>query len=196
MCVREMRDAGIPPDAVTYINVFKACGMVGSLDIGEDIEAEAQKKGLLKNDAVMSNALLNMYSKCGSLEKAREVFEQLPVHDVVSWNVLISGYVQCGLGDEALQCFRQMQDEVIEPTKVAFSCTLIACGTFKDIERGLLVHHGLVESGVEVDMDLGITLVQMYLKCESLEEAWTGSNHPTRKQIVERRQMNSFHMLQ
>ena len=76
---------------------------------------------------MLGNALIDMYAKCGMLEKAREVLEELPTRNVVSWNVLIVGYAQQGQGHKALVCFKLMQKEKIAPNEVTFLCVLSAC---------------------------------------------------------------------
>ena len=65
---------------------------------------EVKKHGLLRKDIVLGTALVDMYAKCGSLSKAREVFDELPLHDAIAWNSLIAGYVEDGRGEEALNC--------------------------------------------------------------------------------------------
>ena len=105
-----MNDAVVCPDEVTYVSVLKACGVVGSLEIGEIIDAKVRKHGLLEKDIVLGTALMDMCCKCSALNKAREVFNQLPIRNVVSWSALIAGYAQNGLGGEALICFREMKD--------------------------------------------------------------------------------------
>ena len=133
---RQMQSAGVCPDPVTYISILKACGIVGSLEIGQDIDTEVRKKGLLQKDVVLGTALVGMYSKCGALEKAQEVLDQLPVRNVVTWSALISGYVQNGIGDKALKCFDHMQLMGISPDIVTYICSLKACSSIGDIDEG------------------------------------------------------------
>ena len=68
-------------------------------------------RGLLEKDIVLGNGLIDMYARCGSIEDACNVFNNLEVRDVVSWTALISGYALHGLGEEALACFEQMQND-------------------------------------------------------------------------------------
>ena len=109
-CFQNMRDSGISPDVVTFVCILKACGIVRSLETGQDVDAEIRKQGLVEKNVVVGNALMNMYFRCGAIEKAREVFEHLHVRDVVSWSTLIAGYTNHGFGDEALKCVTIMQD--------------------------------------------------------------------------------------
>ena len=88
---------------------MKACGSVRSLQIGEEIDAEVRKQGLLQKDVVLGTALVNMYAKCGMLEKAQKLHDELHVRSIISWNALIAGYVKNGFGDEAVKCLSQMK---------------------------------------------------------------------------------------
>jgi pentatricopeptide repeat protein len=170
---RKMQDAGVCPDAVTYISILKACGIVGSLEIGVEIDTEVRKKGLLQKDIVLGTALVGMYSKCGALDKARELLEQLPVRNVVTWSALISGYVQNGLASEALQCFRRMQVSRVRPDAVTYACILKACGILGSLDSGEDIYVDIRKQGrlLQKDVVLGNALVDMYSKCGVLEKA-------------------------
>ena len=171
-CFRKMKDSGVCPDQVTYVSSLKACGIMGSLEIGEDIAADVRKKGLFPKDIMLGNALVDMYSKCSALKKARDVFDQLPFRDVVSWNALISGYVKNGIGDEALKCFRQMQSAGITPDVVTYICIAKACGIVGSLDIGERIDADVRKQRLlEKDVVLGTALVDMYCRCGALEKA-------------------------
>ena len=172
-CFRRMRDEKVcSPNAMSYASILKACGMVNSLDIGQCIDADIRKEGLLEKDVVLGTALVDMYSKCGALEKAQEVLDQLPVRNVVTWSALIAGYVQNGIGDKALKCFRRMQDSGVRPDAVMYACVLKACGIVGSLEIGEDICTEVRRQGLlEKDVVLGTALVDMYSKCGDLEKA-------------------------
>ena len=122
-----MRREGFSPDEVTFTCILKACGNVGAIDRGKEVHDEILNLGLLEKNIVLGNALLDMYAKCGALEKARELLEDLPSRNVVSWSSVIAGYAQEGQGNEALICFSRMQREGLAPDNVTFLCILNAC---------------------------------------------------------------------
>jgi pentatricopeptide repeat protein len=171
-CFKEMKDEGIAPDPVTYICVLKACGIADCLKLGEEIDADVRKQGLLQKDIVLGTTLLDMYAKCGALDKAREIFELLPRQDVVCWNALISGYDRHGLGEDALKCFRQMQDEGIRPNAITYISVLKACGLVGCLEIGKEIDAKFrKQKSLRNNIALGTALVDMYVKCDSVEKA-------------------------
>ena len=130
-CFRQMHDEGVCPNTVTYISVLKACGMVGCLEIGEDIGTKVRKQGLLSKDVAIGNALVDMYSKCGVFEKAKEVLEEHPKRNVVTWNALMVGYAQHGDHEGLKDIFRQMFEADMELDNVTYLSIFLAfshCG--------------------------------------------------------------------
>lgn len=104
---REMQRGSVEPDEVTMVSVISACAMTGALDLGKWLHTFINKKGI-KNDLEVSTALVNMYAKCGCIEKAHEVFEAMPVKDAKAWTSMIVGFAIHGLAKDALDTFEKM----------------------------------------------------------------------------------------
>ena len=168
-CFDQMQNEGISPDAITFISILKACGSTKAIHKGKQIHDEIVRRGMLGENTVLGNALVDMYAKCGMLVKAEHVLMELPLHDVVSWNVLISGYAQCGQCYKALDIFERMQSESLLPDAITVVCILRACGSRGAIERGKQIHGcwGFHEE----DIVFGNALVDMYAKCGVLAKA-------------------------
>ena len=126
-----MKDEGISPDSFTFVCILKVCSTMGLIEMGEEIHADVKKINcnLVKENIVLATALVNMYAKCGEVEKAKDVFDEILCRDVVSWSAMIGGYARNGLGIEALKCFRRMQNEGLVPDVITFVCLLKACGS-------------------------------------------------------------------
>ena len=136
-CFEQMQGEGLSPNGITFLCIVKACGSIGALDKGKQIQEEVVSRGLLEKDIVIGTALVDMYAKCGDLTKAQEFLEQLPIRNVVSWSALISGYAQQSQGHVALECFEQMQREGLSPNDVTFLCVLTACSHVLDNAQAL-----------------------------------------------------------
>ncbi|CAK9212338.1 unnamed protein product [Sphagnum troendelagicum] len=117
-----------------------------------------------------------MYAKCGSMEDAARVFNKMPSRNAVLWNTMISGHVKCGQGHKALELFGQMQQEHVQPDPVTLVAVLNACASVAALEEGRCVHEQITQSGCESDTFVGSSLVDMYVKCRSMEDAWRTFN--------------------
>lgn len=100
---KEMR-----PNEVTLASVLPACANLGVLEVGERIELYARETGYIKNMYVI-NALLEMYARCGRIDKAWRLFEEIgDRRNLCSWNSMIMGLAVHGRGNEAIELFYKM----------------------------------------------------------------------------------------
>ncbi|KAM1711674.1 hypothetical protein ACFXTN_001897 [Malus domestica] len=110
---QEMMAANVRPDEIAVASVLSACAHVGSLDVGETVHHYIKTHGV-KVDVYVGNALIDMYCKCGVVEKAMEVFQWMEKKDSVSWTSVISGLAVNGFADSALECFSRMLREELK----------------------------------------------------------------------------------
>ena len=89
------------PDSVTFTSILRACANICVISKGKYIHYDIKKR-CLEEDVVISTALMAMYGKCGEVEKAKEVFGKLTIHDLTCWTTLISGYAHQKLGEGML----------------------------------------------------------------------------------------------
>jgi pentatricopeptide repeat protein len=176
-CFREMESEGFSPDSVTYACVLKACGSVGGVTTGEIMHSKIERRGLWGRDALVGNALVDMYAKIGSLSTAQRLFERLPSRDTVSWNALIAGYVKHERAEEALRCYEQMQmDGGISANAITYVCGLRACGMIASLENGSKMHRAIEAGGgrrwlLGADLTVANSLIDMYARCGDLAKA-------------------------
>ncbi|CAM6094164.1 unnamed protein product [Calypogeia fissa] len=168
---KQMQQEGVKPNAFTYVAMLSACASISALDEGKRVHEEIIHSGC-ESDLYVSNSLVDMYSKCGSIEDAWAVFNKLPTRNVVTWNAMIQGYVKCGQGQKALDLYRQMQREGMEPDNGIFVAVLNACATVGALEEGRRVHERIIETNSESDLYVGNSLLDMYAKCGTIDDAW------------------------
>ncbi|KAK9289028.1 hypothetical protein L1049_017499 [Liquidambar formosana] len=97
----EMVAVGIKPNSVTMVCVISACAKLQDLAMGERVCAYISNSGL-KLNAVMLNALVDMYMKCGAIDTAKRLFDECTDRNLVLYNSILSNYVRQGLAREAL----------------------------------------------------------------------------------------------
>lgn len=132
----------------------------------------------------MITTVADMYSNCGSLGDAHNVFKRLPNKRTVSWGAMIAGHVQHEHWKSAFELFKQVLEEGLSLDRSSFLSILRACASMKTIREGLRVHALIAIGGFECDMILGNTLIDMYAKCGSLEDPHTIFNGLPNRDVV------------
>lgn len=166
----DMQHEGLQPDRVIFLCILKACSSLGELALGRIIHEHAVCHSL-DSHAMIGNALLDLYAKCGSLYEVSIVFDKLPAPSVVSWDIMISAYADNGLVDIAFEMFNNMKHKGLSPSNVTFICILKACGSGPSGGKGRLIHDEIIRSGLELDAAIGNGIVDMYARCQTLDEA-------------------------
>ncbi|KAH9322901.1 hypothetical protein KI387_017540, partial [Taxus chinensis] len=165
-----MQHNGTKPNEYTFASILNAETGLADLEQGKRIHACICKFGL-EFHVVLGSALVDMYAKCGSLEDAQHVFDEIPQRNVVTWTTMIAGQAEHGNVEEALRVFLQMQWAGIEPNEFTFTTVLRACAARASLESGKQVHACTVKNGFESTFGTGSALIDMYSKSGSIEEA-------------------------
>ncbi|XP_062073354.1 pentatricopeptide repeat-containing protein At3g26540-like [Humulus lupulus] len=157
-------------DHVTIGLVLNICAGLSDVETGKQVHGFVYRHGLFFKLNV-SNALLDMYGKCGNLTSARVWFFQMSqLRDNVSWNTLLTSYACHGRSEQALTIFWEMQWET-QPSKFTFATLLAACANIFAFEQGRQSHAFIIRNGYEIDIVLAGALVDMYSKCRCLDYA-------------------------
>lgn len=134
----EMQISGddmVRPDKMTVASVLSACATLGAIDQGKWVHSFLKRSGL-ECDVAIGTALVDMYGKCGCMERAVEVFKEIPRKDILAWTAMISAFALHGYGKEAFDLFNEMEELGVRPNSVTFVALLSACA-----------HSGMVEKG-------------------------------------------------
>ncbi|XP_068644839.1 pentatricopeptide repeat-containing protein At5g50990 [Aristolochia californica] len=132
---RRMLKSGTRPNGFTYSSILSACARIGGLSCGEWVHNMMVEEGINLN-FILASALIDMYSKCGRIKTAVEIFNVVKREDVSVWNSMITGFAIHGFGFDALKIFSQMKQENVTPDSITFVGILVACS-----------HCGMVEEG-------------------------------------------------
>ncbi|CAI0471658.1 unnamed protein product [Linum tenue] len=115
-----LESSGFMPNAVTIVSVLQACGQSADLVLGMEVHRFAIDNRI-ELDTEVRNAFIGMYAKCGSLEYARELFEDMSDRDNVTYGSIISGYMLHGLVNEAVDIFRSTKSHWISAWNAVIS---------------------------------------------------------------------------
>lgn len=159
----KMGFANVRYDSVTMLNVIQACGQLEDLQQVKWIHGYIIRRSF-EFDFVVRTALMDMYAKCGSIETARKLFDNMSNRNVISWSAMIAGYSQNGHANDALALFNQMQWAGMKPDAITMVSVLQACAYLEAIKLGMCVHGYVVRSGLDSDSSVGNSLVDVYAK--------------------------------
>nr|GEW67944.1 pentatricopeptide repeat-containing protein At3g20730 [Tanacetum cinerariifolium] len=113
-----------------------------------------------------------MYAKFGDMGNARNVFDEMRERNLVTWTSLVSGYVRNGCGEEGLRVFVKMRREGVKGNEFTYGSVLSACGSLRWLRCGMGVQGCVAKSGLFGDVFVECALVEMYLRCGKMEDAW------------------------
>jgi len=115
--------------------------------------------------------LMNMYSKCGLIRRACKVFDEIPERSMVSWNIMIGTCVQNGEEEKAIDIFLEMQREGSPCSEFTVSSVVCACAAKGDVFFCRQLHAFAIKAVVDADVFVGTSLIDVYAKCGSIEDA-------------------------
>lgn len=159
-------------DPQIFASVLESCFQLEAIDYGVRVHKLIPEKLLRKNTGI-SSKLLRLYACSGQVEKAHEVFDEMPDRNcsAFQWNSLISGYAEMGLYEDSLALFFQMVEEGVQPDEYTFPRVLKACGGVGMIRVGEEVHRWVIRYGFGNNTFVLNALVDMYAKCGDISRA-------------------------
>ncbi|KAK8964444.1 Pentatricopeptide repeat-containing protein [Platanthera guangdongensis] len=128
-------DANVSPDEMTFSSVISACSQLGDLKLGKWVESYIPSIGIELDDHLRT-AFVDLYSKCGAMDRAFEHFNHIRAKDLVSYTAMIQGCAINGMCSEAFNLFNEMVRSMIAPNSATFVGLLTAYN-----------HAGLVDEG-------------------------------------------------
>ncbi|KAJ8439857.1 hypothetical protein Cgig2_003923 [Carnegiea gigantea] len=138
--------------------------------LGKAIHAHLVINGFVHSTHFASK-LIAMYSECGELPIARQLFDRIPKTNYRRWIVLIGAYAKCGFYREALNFLREMQVDGVRPNNYVLPSALKACGHLSEWWHGKELHALILRWSFEYDAFVNSALIDMYSKCGFVEKA-------------------------
>ncbi|RHN42403.1 putative pentatricopeptide [Medicago truncatula] len=167
---RQLQSSHFSPNNFTYPFVIKACARFSSIYHGGMIHSLTIKTGFC-SDCYIGNALLRFYADCGEIGFARMVFDEMFDRDVVSWSSMIGAYVCSKTPLEAFNVFQEMRVADEKPNYVTLVSLLSACTKTINLCAGVSVHSYIIRNHIEMGVELGTALFEMYAKCGQIDKA-------------------------
>ncbi|CAK9139031.1 unnamed protein product [Ilex paraguariensis] len=140
----EMLSMNIKPDEFIVTSLMSACSQVGNLELAKWVDSYLIQSSFDLSRAHVAAALIDMNAKCGSMERAAMLFEEMPRRDLISYCSMIQGLSIHSRGAQAVGLFSRMLNEGLIPDDVAFTVILTACSHAGLVEEGLCFFDSMV----------------------------------------------------
>ncbi|WRX12782.1 Pentatricopeptide repeat - like 10 [Theobroma cacao] len=178
-----MQKGGNPFSEFTISSVLCACVANCAVFECKQLHGFAIKTAIDSNMFV-GTALVDVYAKSGLVKDASWVFESMQERSVVTWSCMMVGYVQNELFEEALLLFHRAQIMELEHDQFMFSSIICACAGLAALIEGKQVHAIISKTGFGSNIFVASSLIDMYAKCGSVEEAYTVFTGIEEKSVV------------
>ncbi|KAK3004976.1 hypothetical protein RJ639_019820 [Escallonia herrerae] len=153
----------------TLTRLIQSCIDTNSIQLGRQLHG---RFGLLSEvDLHVRTKLVGMYAKCGCLEDARKVFDEMPERNLFTWLAMIGACARERRWREVLELYGLMMEDGIVPDGFLLPKILQACGNCGDVAVGEVIHSLVVRGGLDCEMRVQNSLLAVYAKCGRLSSA-------------------------
>lgn len=167
---REMQVSGLQPDPGAVVSALLACSDIGFLKLGRSIHSFILRR--LEFNCILGTAVIDMYSKCGSLVCAQMLFNRVGSRDLILWNAMIACCGAHGRGRDALSLFQEMNENKVRPDHATFASLLSALSHSGLVEEGKFWFDRMVnEFGIEPAEKHLVCIVDLFARSGHVEEA-------------------------
>ncbi|KAM7471201.1 hypothetical protein LguiA_009384 [Lonicera macranthoides] len=165
-------EEGLIPDVATLVTVLPVCAAEREVEIGKIVHGLAAKLGL-NQELMVSNALMDMYSKCGFLIEAQILFDKNNIKNEVTWNSIIGCYSREGHVGQTFYLLQKMQTENdnMKPSQITILNVLPVCLEDSELTSVKELHGYSVRRGFQYDEMVANAFIAAYAKCGSLNSA-------------------------
>lgn len=167
----QMLKLEIKPNSSIYVNLLRSLLDSSVLMVGKQLHAHIIKSDSM--DASVTDDILYMYVKCGCMNDAEKIFEQMDEKCAVTCTQLMVGYSRVGKQMDVLAVFGEMVSKGIWLDDFVFSIVLKACAAMEHLDMGLQIHGVIIKCGLPSEVTVGTPLVDLYVKCGRLDFACT-----------------------
>lgn len=155
----------------TFSHLIQCCFESQSIHLGRKLRSHM--KYLLKDlDPFTETKFIGMYAKCGSLEDAYKVFDEMSERNLYAWSAMIGACSRERKWVEVVELFYLMiMEDGIFPDEFLFPKILQACGNSGDVETGRFIHGIVIKWGMNFEVRVNNAILAVYAKCGFLDLA-------------------------
>ncbi|ESQ47315.1 hypothetical protein EUTSA_v10028034mg [Eutrema salsugineum] len=169
----ELCEKNVKLDEFLMVGLMSACSQMGNFELCEQVDSYLHQWMNRFSSHYVVPALIDMNAKCGHMDRAARLFEEMPKKDLVSYCSMMEGLAIHGCGGEAVRLFEKMVNEGILPDKVAFTVILKVCGQAGLVDDGLKYFELMRNKySIVASTDHYSCIVSLLSRCGKLKDAY------------------------
>nr|GLL28426.1 pentatricopeptide repeat-containing protein At2g33680-like [Ipomoea trifida] len=178
---RKMPSLNLELDNFTFSAALHACAGLSAVELGMQVHGCAIRKiHDMERDVFLQSLLIELYGKCGLVEKAMQVFNmagfpqrRVRNRDLVLWTSMLGVLGKNGNYEEVIRLFREMLAEGIKPDGVAFLTVISACSHTGQVNLGMEYFESMARDyGLEHSPEHYSCLIDLLCRAGELNKAW------------------------
>ncbi|KAM7514110.1 hypothetical protein LguiA_003693 [Lonicera macranthoides] len=152
----------------TFARLIQTCIDMKSINLGREFH---KRIDLVNVTPFIEAKLVSMYAKCGSLEDARKVFDEIRERNLFTWSAMVGACSRDERWREVVDLFFSMMEDGVVPDNFLFPKILKACGNCGDVEACKLIHSMVIRCGMKHEIRVNNSVLGAYSKCRMLDSA-------------------------
>lgn len=169
---KQMKESQLEPNEISVLGALSACSQLGAIKEGEQVYSYIRDRNLDAN-VIVCNAIIDMFAKCGFVDKAYAVFSGMEcTKNLVTWNTMVMAFAMHGEGTKALEVFGKMGNCGMVADHVSYLAALCACNHAGMVDEGLRLFKSMEMSGVDKNVKHYGSIVDLLGRAGRLEEAY------------------------
>lgn len=153
----------------TYIRLIQSCIDSNSILHGRKLHSHINS--IKEMNPFVETKLVGMYAKCGCLDDALKVFENMRGRNLYTWSSMIGALSREHRYSEVVELFFSMMEEGILPDDFLFPKIIQACANKSEFETGKLIHSLIIRCGLRSCERVNNSLLSVYSKCGRMNYA-------------------------
>lgn len=163
-------EEGLDVNDFTFSSVIGVCGNSTFLELGRQMHALCIKMSYNLSSFVGSS-LVSLYSKCGVVQNAYQVFDEIPIKNLGMWNAMMNACAQHGHTNKVFELFKRMEQVLLKPNFITFLCALYACSHAGLVKEGRYYFDLMKEYGIEPGDQHFASMVDLLGRAGKLQDA-------------------------
>ncbi|XP_068329762.1 putative pentatricopeptide repeat-containing protein At3g49142 [Pyrus communis] len=153
-----------------YAPIFQSLTAKNLLKLGQQVHAQMALRGF-EPDAYLGAKMVAMYASSDDLDSAVAIFHRVNNPSTLLYNSIIRAYTLHGFSEETMEIYGRMHCLGLKGDSFTYPFVLKCCAELSRIWIGKCVHGLSLSVGLESDMYVGTSLINMYVKCCDMRDA-------------------------